>query len=417
MVIFYENSQSLRSGILTVLTNRLGDSLFLCSIYYFLSIGGYTTNYINTINTIFVFIIVAGRITKRAQIPFCSWLPAAIAAPTPVSSLVHSSTLVTAGVYLMTRYNYLFFGHTWIFIVFGLLTMIISGFSAFLETDLKKLVAISTLRQLGIITFSLAAGLWKLTLFHIMLHSFFKSIMFLSAGRLILSILGNQDFRHSPIMLNRKLPIILIVIRILCLSGFPFTLGFYSKDHILCRLNRTLSILTALMFLLGCVATVSYRYRYLSLVVSLSLIKNALLKEENRYLYYVSSLLLFFICLQLGPMMNQLIPNPIIIIRIMDLFIGVIVIFASFLFIKFFPSGKARHSVNSGLLFMDWLRKGGISRLMGSFKNFKSERTWLELSGELQSLTDKLKKSIFSIELNSLKVIIMALPSIVLFLT
>jgi NADH-ubiquinone oxidoreductase chain 5 len=72
LVIFYENSQSLRSGILTVLTNRLGDSLFLCSIYYFLSIGGYTTNYINTINTIFVFIIVAGRITKRAQIPFCS---------------------------------------------------------------------------------------------------------------------------------------------------------------------------------------------------------------------------------------------------------------------------------------------------------------------------------------------------------
>jgi NADH-ubiquinone oxidoreductase chain 5 len=100
-----------------------------------------------------------GAITKRAQVPFSAWLPAAIAAPTPVSSLVHSSTLVTAGVYLLIRFNFLFYFFSFLlFKVFFLFTMLVGGFCAFIEADLKKIVAMSTLSQLGMMLFVLARG-------------------------------------------------------------------------------------------------------------------------------------------------------------------------------------------------------------------------------------------------------------------
>jgi NADH-ubiquinone oxidoreductase chain 5 len=99
-----------------------------------------------------------GRITKRAQVPFSAWLPAAIAAPTPVSSLVHSSTLVTAGVFVLIRYHYVFFYTGWVFLFFSLGTMVLAGFCACIEEDYKKVIAMSTLRQLGIMLFVLSVG-------------------------------------------------------------------------------------------------------------------------------------------------------------------------------------------------------------------------------------------------------------------
>jgi NADH-ubiquinone oxidoreductase chain 5 len=106
---------------------------------------------------LFVVLLFLGAITKRAQLPFSAWLPAAIAAPTPVSSLVHSSTLVTAGVYVMIRFHWVFTFLSWVRF-FSLMTMALAGFCACLESDFKKIVAISTLRQLGLMVYVLSVG-------------------------------------------------------------------------------------------------------------------------------------------------------------------------------------------------------------------------------------------------------------------
>jgi len=145
-----------------------------------------------------VIAITIAAITKRAQIPFSRWLPAAIAAPTPVSALVHSSTLVTAGVFLLIRFYP--FLHSiklfnYILILFGVSTILIAGLRAISECDIKKIIALSTLRQLGIIITSLGLNIPQLAYYHILTHALFKALLFVCAGRFINSHLHSQDLR------------------------------------------------------------------------------------------------------------------------------------------------------------------------------------------------------------------------------
>jgi len=136
--------------------------------------------------------------TKRAQIPFSSWLPAAIAAPTPVSALVHSSTLVTAGVFLLIRF-YPFLHSLTIFsnilIFLAVSTIFIAGIRASTECDIKKIIALSTLRQLGVIITRLALGAPNIALFHIITHALFKALLFICAGELIALHGHGQELR------------------------------------------------------------------------------------------------------------------------------------------------------------------------------------------------------------------------------
>lgn len=143
------------------------------------------------------FLVVLAAITKRAQIPFSSWLPAAIAAPTPVSALVHSSTLVTAGVYLLIRFRFLLNNSTifYALLLFGNLTIFMAGLGANYEMDLKKIIALSTLRQLGLIMGILSLGFYKMAFFHLLTHALFKALLFLCAGVLIHNIINFQDIR------------------------------------------------------------------------------------------------------------------------------------------------------------------------------------------------------------------------------
>lgn len=147
LVIYYQNIKSYNAGILTALRNRVGDVAILISIAWILNYGGWNYIYFlgelkgDTYIDIISYLIVLAAITKRAQIPFSSWLPAAMAAPTPVSSLVHSSTLVTAGVYLLIRFNFAFSDSLCYFLLFiSRITMFISGLGARFEFDLKKLL-------------------------------------------------------------------------------------------------------------------------------------------------------------------------------------------------------------------------------------------------------------------------------------
>nr|ACA51964.1 NADH dehydrogenase subunit 5 [Mastigoproctus giganteus] len=267
LVIYYQNPRSFNSGMITVLTNRIGDVGLLMSIACFVSLGDWMfTNFLGKMEfPILLYMILIAAITKSAQIPFSAWLPAAMAAPTPVSALVHSSTLVTAGVFLLIRFNFLFsdtkFSLMVLFLSMG--TLLLSSFSACFEMDLKKVVALSTLSQLSVMIIALSCGLLELCYFHLMMHALFKAMLFLCVGVIIHGMMNNQDLRNVG-GLNIISPIVSsgLLISGLALSGFPFLAGFYSKDLILEEImfkdiNYFLSI-----FLLVCfVLTASYSFR------------------------------------------------------------------------------------------------------------------------------------------------------------
>jgi len=197
LVIFYSNSSRMESGLVTVFINRVGDVFFLLSFFFFFLVGSFGWEFFVFFDSFIPLVfILLGAITKSAQAPFSAWLPAAIAAPTPVSSLVHSSTLVTAGVYVVIRFNYIFnFLMSSFLSVCFLFTIVLAGLVGNVESDFKKVVAISTLRQLGIIIFVLSFGIIILCFIHIIIHAFFKSILFLRTGSIMMQISGSQDSR------------------------------------------------------------------------------------------------------------------------------------------------------------------------------------------------------------------------------
>nr|QFQ51710.1 NADH dehydrogenase subunit 5 [Psorodonotus venosus] len=242
LVIYYQNVKSYNAGLLTALSNRIGDVALLMAIAWMMSYGSW--NYVYYLDFgkdsfVMMFIgimVVLAAMTKSAQIPFSSWLPAAMAAPTPVSALVHSSTLVTAGVYLLIRFNAAFID-TWLssfLLLIAGLTMFMAGLGANFEFDLKKIIALSTLSQLGLMMSILAMGYPKLAFFHLLTHALFKALLFMCAGSLIHNMKDSQDIRFMGSICG-QMPLTAICFNIsnLALCGMPFLAGFYSKDLIL----------------------------------------------------------------------------------------------------------------------------------------------------------------------------------------
>lgn len=207
-------------------------------------------------------LVIIAAITKRAQIPFSAWLPAAMAAPTPVSALVHSSTLVTAGVYLLIRFNYLLGVSRFIFYV-GVLTIFMSGLGANLETDLKKIIALSTLSQLGLMMITISMGLPEFSFFHLLTHALFKSLLFLCAGVFIHSMGDTQDIRlMGGLMTACPATSFYFSCASIALCGAPFLAGFYSKDLILELLAvRPGNIVMGIIVFLSTMFTLSYSVR------------------------------------------------------------------------------------------------------------------------------------------------------------
>nr|UXX49959.1 NADH dehydrogenase subunit 5 [Chrysotus sp.] len=242
LVIYFQNVKSYNAGMLTALSNRIGDVALLLSIAWMLNYGSW--NYIFYLEMmksdsemmIIGCLVVLAAMTKSAQIPFSSWLPAAMAAPTPVSALVHSSTLVTAGVYLLIRFNSLIAGTfigDFLLLISGL-TMFMAGLGANFEFDLKKIIALSTLSQLGLMMSILSMGFYKLAFFHLLTHALFKALLFMCAGAIIHNMNNFQDIRFMG-SLTLFMPFTSSCFNVanLALCGMPFLAGFYSKDLIL----------------------------------------------------------------------------------------------------------------------------------------------------------------------------------------
>ena len=248
----------------------MGDILFMWNIRILIIVGNW--NWVIwrqwEFSRVLSVIIFLGCFTKSAQIPFSAWLPAAIAAPTPVSSLVHSSTLVTAGIYVLFRFSsiLMFSGVEF----FGILTLIIAGLNALKEIDIKKVVALSTLRQLGLIVRRLGRGFFLLRFYHLILHAFFKALLFIRVGNMIHFSDDFQDLRKINFYGSfSSLTLTFSIIANFSLIGFPFLTGFFSKDLILENffLGNIFYIGYWIFFWFGCVLTRVYRCRFIYIVV------------------------------------------------------------------------------------------------------------------------------------------------------
>nr|QUI76266.1 NADH dehydrogenase subunit 5 [Cloeon dipterum] len=270
LVIYYQNIKSYNAGMITALTNRVGDVMILIAIAMMSSMGSFNLlNYhyenMNQVMTICIILLVIAACTKSAQIPFSAWLPAAMAAPTPVSALVHSSTLVTAGVYMLIRFSnpIINLGLTKYLLIISILTMLMAGIGANLETDLKKVIALSTLSQLGLMIMAVSINMPKLAYFHMLTHALFKALLFMCAGNIIHASQDNQDMRKMGNIVS-QMPVIAACLNTanLALCGIPFMAGFYSKDMILeFMLFNNYSNYVLLMVYLATALTVMYSLR------------------------------------------------------------------------------------------------------------------------------------------------------------
>jgi len=306
LVIYYQNVKSANAGILTILSNRVGDVAILLRIAWLANFGSWNFYFLQLIYTkrdlffVLIIVILAG-ITKRAQIPFSAWLPAAIAAPTPVSALVHSSTLVTAGVYLLIRFHFLLNLNNFLFFI-GTFTIFISGLGANFEIDLKKIIALSTLSQLGVIIITLSLGFYELSFFHLLSHALFKSLLFLCAGVFIHSVRDIQDIRFLGGMEN-GCPVrsFYFTACSLSLCGFPFLSGFYSKDSILENyiLLRDSSFIF-FFIIVGTIFTVTYSVRLGYYLFFKNLGVKRLLHIEEHIVIIIPISLLFVLAARAG---------------------------------------------------------------------------------------------------------------------
>ena len=235
-----------KAGNKAFVINRIGDFGFLIGLMIILNTFNtfdfntvlHTSNNVseNTITTISLFLLL-GAFGKSAQFPLFSWLPDAMEGPTPASALIHAATMVTAGVFMLVRISPILqhsVTASIVIISFGLLTALIAAFSAINQYDIKKVLAYSTISQLGFMFIAIGAGAYVAAIFHLVTHAFFKALLFLGAGAVIHSMHHEQDMRKMG-GLRKQMPITagMMGIGTLAISGIPPLAGFWSKDEIL----------------------------------------------------------------------------------------------------------------------------------------------------------------------------------------
>nr|YP_010318558.1 NADH dehydrogenase subunit 5 [Pseudopotamilla reniformis]ULD67137.1 NADH dehydrogenase subunit 5 [Pseudopotamilla reniformis] len=317
LVVYYSNPKSLSAGMITALTNRIGDALILLSIAWLMNENHWTINLLwpSPSSQAIMLSITLAACTKSAQVPFSSWLPAAMAAPTPVSALVHSSTLVTAGVFLLIRF-YPFLSKipnfNLVLTTMACLTMLMAGMAATVEPDLKKIIALSTLSQLGVMMGSLGIGAPDIALFHLMTHALFKALLFVCAGTIIHFNSHNQDLRTAGSMLNLPVTSSCFIIANLALCGAPFLAAFYSKDIILEDvLFSPLNFVLISMFFTATAFTAIYTSRFMiSLLWAPSNFQPLNSFSEDKMMSSLPLLMLTTAAICGGSIMNWLLVTP-----------------------------------------------------------------------------------------------------------
>nr|QOL00706.1 NADH dehydrogenase subunit 5 [Omocestus haemorrhoidalis] len=409
LVIYYQNVKSYGAGMLTALSNRIGDVAILISISWMLNFGAenpfnYCDFILNSFEMKFItMLIILAAMTKSAQIPFSSWLPAAMAALTPVSALVHSSTLVTAGVYLLIRFSPMFeiYNFGWFLLLIGCMTMFMAGFGANFEFDLKKIIALSTLSQLGLMMSILSMGYSKLAFFHLLAHALFKALLFMCAGSMIHNLKDSQDIRFMGSIVNfMPLTSVCFNVSSLSLCGIPFLAGFYSKDLILEMV--CLSWINCLIFFFlyfvstGLTASYSFRLFYYSMSGDNNFYSSFSFDDKKYYISF-GMLSLLFVAVFGGKFLSWLIfpiPYTIVLPYYLKLLTMFTVALGSYLGYYFSSMNFSNDlfslnvlsfvSFSGSMWFMPYLSTGFISYLplkMGYYSSNSFDFGWGELFG------------------------------------
>jgi NADH-quinone oxidoreductase subunit L len=251
---WYTRPTAIFANMKAFLVNRVGDFGFILGIGLLLAYSG-SMNYTEVfaqkgmlaqltlpgsdwmLLTVACICLFIGAMGKSAQFPLHVWLPDSMEGPTPISALIHAATMVTAGIFMVTRMSPLFeLSDTALsfILIIGSITALFMGFLGVIQTDIKRVVAYSTLSQLGYMTVALGASAYSVAVFHLMTHAFFKALLFLGAGSVIIGLHHDQDMRNMG-GLRKYMPITWItsLVGSLALIGTPFFSGFYSKDSII----------------------------------------------------------------------------------------------------------------------------------------------------------------------------------------
>ena len=289
---WYTRDTAIYANLKAFLVNRVGDLGFLLGIGLVLIVFGsldYATVFTNAANhandiapipgvswntmTAICILLFIGAMGKSAQFPLHVWLPDSMEGPTPISALIHAATMVTAGIFMVARMSPLFeLSDTALsfVMVIGAITALFMGFLGIIQNDIKRVVAYSTLSQLGYMTAALGASAYTAAIFHLMTHAFFKALLFLAAGSVIIAMHHDQDIRNMG-GLRKYMPItwITFLIGSLALIGTPFLSGFYSKDSIIEAVGESTLPVAGLVYwalTLGVFVTAFYSFRLYFLV-------------------------------------------------------------------------------------------------------------------------------------------------------
>jgi NADH-quinone oxidoreductase subunit L len=276
---WYTNSSYASAAKKAFVMNRIGDLGFLLGVFFiFTTFGSVEFSKIfpqaanmlpgNSTIALIALLLFIGACGKSAQLPLFTWLPDAMAGPTPVSALIHAATMVTAGIYMIARSNLLFdlapvIQH--IIAIVGLATAIVAAIIALTQTDIKKVLAYSTVSQLGYMFLGLGVGAYNGAFFHVITHAFFKALLFLCAGSVIHALHHEQDMRHMG-GLRSKLPVTFwtMLIGTIAIAGLPPFSGFFSKDEILAHVYTHDKLMWGIA-VFGAFLTAFYMFRMLFL--------------------------------------------------------------------------------------------------------------------------------------------------------
>ena len=279
---WYQDPANGRAARKAFMVTRVGDTMLAIGLFLLyrefgtLNIQELATNATlhwavgSPLATTAALLILGGAVGKSAQLPLQTWLADAMAGPTPVSALIHAATMVTAGVYLIARTPALFALAPFaphLVAVIGALTLLLAGFTALVQTDIKKILAYSTMSQIGYMFLAEGVGAYGSAVFHLMTHAFFKALLFLAAGSVILALHHEQDiFRMGG--LRKRLPFVFacMLVGTLALTAFPFTAGYYSKDEILHQVYLSGHHELWVAGLVGAFLTALYSFRLIFIV-------------------------------------------------------------------------------------------------------------------------------------------------------
>ena len=309
IAFYYTDKENVLAGNKAFIANRVGDFGFLLGIVtLFFALGGvdlsFTSLEANISNAspellaLSGFLLFVGAMGKSAQIPLYVWLPDAMAGPTPISALIHAATMVTAGVYMVARFSFLYSGIEEIgtFIAYiGAFSALLAAIIATRQQDIKKILAYSTMSQLGYMFIAVGLGFYSSGLFHVLTHAFFKAMLFMGAGGMIIALHHEQNI-FKMAQHRVRLPIIglTFLIGVIAISGIPPFSGFFSKDAILAAAFQEGQYLIWLIGMFTAFLTAFYMFRmYFILFVAPN-------KHDKPYVYTSKTITIPLLILAIG---------------------------------------------------------------------------------------------------------------------